>query len=1290
MQTRLAAEQAALARGKNQTDIGTWQLIGPSTLNEYGQVDSGRISAIAVDPTNNQIVYAGAAQGGIWKTTDGGGAWTPLTDTQASLAIGSIAIDPQNHLTIYVGTGEDNNSIDSYYGEGILKSTDGGNTWTNIPGPFAGGEGGGARIGGLAVQPNNASVVLAAVGCCAPGPSGVYRSANGGQTWTQVLNAGYAEAYNVIFDPHTPNTAYASLDANGVYKSTNAGVTWAAANGAGASALPLSGNGRVALAMDPNTTTTLWAAIASNTNSNLAGLFKTTDGGNTWTNLPDTPSFCGTQCWYDLALAVQPGNSNVIFAGGQATYAPPSGGSVVQSLDGGDTWTIYDNLHPDTHALAFSQDGSILYVGNDGGMFSTNQVASTKINWTDLNAGLATEQFYPGLSVDPNNVNIAFGGTQDNSMEAYYGTTAWTSVACGDGGVTLIDNTTSPDTVYTNCIELSVLKSTDGGQTFQSAQNGINTSDRVNWTPPAAMDPTNLKRLYFGTQHVYQTTNGAGLWTQISPDLTNGDTLSAIAVSPVNPGTVWAASTDSRVSLTLNALNGATASWSNVTGTNMLPPRYITALAADPHQADTAYVTFSGFTGYGDNLGHVFITTNSGASWTDISGNLPNLPVDDIVVDPEQANTIYVATDFGVFYTTNGGAAWATLVTGLPRVAVLSLKLHPSRNLFAATHGRSMWETNVSSVTSVPSIVGLSPSSVIAGAATFTLTVNGGAFTNTAIVQWNGADLATKFVSATQITATVPAADVTTGGTAEITVIIPGGGVSNAFQFAILSSQLSITKSHSGNFTQGQDGPVYSVTVTNAGPGPTGGTVTVTDTAPAGMTLVSMADSGTGAPTWTCTGNACTTGNALAVGASYPAINVTVNVAVNAPGQVTNQVSASGGGPGKATASDLTIIEPLVANDIMSGTTPAGGSGCAVPPPSDAFLTASSQAEVWFLVSYANAGDQAVANWYAPNGSLYTSASWAPVSSAGSFCFWDSIDIAGNMPASEPGNWSVTLNWNGSLLFELQFTIGSTLNVPSDFNHDGQPDVIWEEPKVGWAQTWYLGGPQGVSITNAANLTKANPWQIVGIGDFNGDGNPDVAWQDPVHGAVQVWYLGGPLGNQLIGAADITASNPWRVVSVADFNGDGHPDLLWQNPTNGFSQIWYLGGPQGITLLGAADLDQTNPWRIVGTGDFNGDGVPDVLWQDPVSGTVQIWYMGGNTPGAQGTQLISAVNLTGKMTTKVVAIADFNQDGHPDVIFQDPVTGAATVYYFTGAQGAISNGTAVLSSGNSWYIAGPH
>lgn len=787
MEARIAAEQAAVSRVKNASDLGSWQLAGPSTMNGFWGLNSGRISAVAVDPTNNQIVYAGAAQGGVWKSTNGGGTWSPLTDAQASLAVGSIAIDPQNHLTIYVGTGEENNSGDSYYGEGVLKSTDGGNTWANIPGPFAGGSGGGARIGGMAVQPNNSSVVLAAAGCCSPGPSGVYRSADGGQTWTQVLNVSGSQAYDVIFDPNTPATAYASVDSRGVYKSTNNGVTWSPANGSGGSALPLSGNGRFALAMDPNATTTLWVAIASNTNNSLAGLYKTVDGGSTWTNLPNAPSFCGGQCWYDMALAIQPGNSNVIFAGGQATYAPPSGGAVVQSLDGGNTWTIYSNIHPDSHAFTFSHDGSILYLGNDGGMWSTNQISSTNITWTVLNAGLATQQFYPGLSIAPSNVNIGFGGTQDNSLEGYTGTTTWASVTCGDGGASLIDDSTNPVTVYANCIGNSFEKSTDGGVTFNTAQNGINSLDRTNWTPPMALDPSNPQRLYFGTSNVYQSTNGAGLWTEISPDLTNGTggTLTALAISPVNGNTVWAGSSDSQVSVTQNALAGASAAWTNVTGTSMLPPRYLTALAADPQQANTAYVTFSGFSGYGDNLGHVFMTTDAGASWTDISGNLPNFPVNDIAIDPLQANTIYVGTDFGVFYTTNGGTAWASLVTGLPRVAVDSLKLHPSRNLFAATHGRSVWETNVASVTAIPSIISLSPPSVVAGAAGFTLTVNGGAFTSTSIVQWNGADLATTFGSSTQLTATVLATDLLTAGTAEVAVIIPGGGVSNSFGFTI-------------------------------------------------------------------------------------------------------------------------------------------------------------------------------------------------------------------------------------------------------------------------------------------------------------------------------------------------------------------------------------------------------------------------------------------------------------------------------------------------------------------------
>jgi hypothetical protein len=262
-------------------------------------------------------------------------------------------------------------------------------------------------------------------------------------------------------------------------------------------------------------------------------------------------------------------------------------------------------------------------------------------------------------------------------------------------------------------------------------------------------------------------------------------------------------------------------------------------------------------------------------------------------------------------------------------------------------------------------------------------------------------------------------------------------------------------------------------------------------------------------------------------------------------------------------------------------------------------------------------------------------------------------------------------------------------NVQYDFNGGPGPDVIWQNPQTGAAQVWYLGGTQGTNVTGAANLALGSPWRIVGVADFDGDGTPDVVWQDPVSGAVQVWFLGGSGGNVIGGAANITSGNSWRVVSVADFNRDGHPDLLWQDPVSGFSQIWYMGGTQGVTLLGAATIDSANTWQIAGSADFNGDGFPDVLWQDPESGTVQIWYMGGTQAGAEGSVVQSAANLAAS-PWHVVAIADFNLDGHPDVVFQDPVSGSAQVFFYTGAQGTTPSGAAVLSGPNPWIIAGPH
>ena len=215
----------------------------------------------------------------------------------------------------------------------------------------------------------------------------------------------------------------------------------------------------------------------------------------------------------------------------------------------------------------------------------------------------------------------------------------------------------------------------------------------------------------------------------------------------------------------------------------------------------------------------------------------------------------------------------------------------------------------------------------------------------------------------------------------------------------------------------------------------------------------------------------------------------------------------------------------------------------------------------------------------------------------------------------------------------------------------GPNEVVWQDPVSGFSQIWFLGGAQGTSYLSAATITTKNIWRIAAIADFNGDGYPDIVWQDPVSGASQVWFMTGPQGITLLEAATLSGPNPWRIVAAADFNQDGHPDLLWQAPSSGWAQIWYLGGPQGITIESAANLTLKNPWQIVGVADFNQDGHPDVVWQDPVHGTVQIWYL----TGALGNQLLTALNLTTSTTSGVVGIEDFNHDGHPDVVWENPV-----------------------------------
>ncbi len=773
-------------------DSVNWTLIGPKPSDGgTSYVSSGRVNAIAIDPRDNNVVYAGAAGGGVWKTTDGGTNWTPLTDHETSLASGAIVIDPNSPDTVYVGTGEENFTGDSYYGAGILKSTDGGKTWTNLVGPFLR-----DRIGSLAIQPGSSQVLL----CTSP--SGVWRSADGGKTWALTLSG--AAGISVVFDPTNGASAYASLgiyygsSRNGVYHSTDGGITWTAANGIKTAGLPTTIAGRIDIAMAPSAPSTIYAQIGDNATYGLAGIYKTTDGGNTWHPLPiEDPSLWGTQAYFTNAIRVHPTNPDIVWSGALAIY---------RSLDGGATWVELPQagannttIHVDFHALAFTPDGSKLYMGNDGGMYSTTDISAGMVNWTSLNDTLAITEFHPGMSVDPVSPLTTVAGAQDNSTQRYNGDPNWESLACGDGGFTAIDPA-FPVLAYGACQRAEVLRSLNlaGSGTWVSASYGIDQTDATQFISPLAMDGSSPQALYFGTYRLWRSQDSGGRWYSVSPDLTGGNegTFTAIAVAPSDGNTVYIGTSNSKVQVTTDIGDGAGAVWTD--RSKGLPPRSVTHIAVDPIDSGTAYVAFSGFNGGTDKLGHVFKTPDGGATWKDISGNLPNIPVNDLIVDPDIPQTIYLATDAGVMVTTDGGASWSSLGNGLPNVVVTTMALQRNaRVLRAATYGRSVWEILVPlSATSLqPVIDSIAPASANPGDTGFTLAVTGSRFGTGTMLRWNGQARPTTLVDSSHLTAQIPASDIGVLGRASVSVFTPssGAGASNSAGFVIGSGPKSST-----------------------------------------------------------------------------------------------------------------------------------------------------------------------------------------------------------------------------------------------------------------------------------------------------------------------------------------------------------------------------------------------------------------------------------------------------------------------------------------------------------------
>jgi photosystem II stability/assembly factor-like uncharacterized protein len=672
---------------KDSPGDANWILAGPTNI-------EGRITVIAIHPTNPQIVYAGCANGGVWKSTNFCQTWTSVFDNQNTSSIGALAIDPINPQVIYCGTGEAN-SLRSYYpGTGMFKSTDGGNTWTNI------GLTNTYSFGNISINPlNTQEIYAAAVGALRHrNPErGVYKSINGGTTWTQALYlSDSVGAVDVVVDPVTPSKVFAVMwermrredyikyggPFTALYKSTNSGVNWTVVTGG----FPSNDAtlGRVNIDISPANTQIVYAFTAY-ANGNSRGLYKSTDGGNNWSLINSGVAPSNTYAWFNRICKVSPTDANKLFCGGLDMYISTSGGT---------SFNFVNASHVDHHAVCFAPSNSnYIVIGNDGGIdYSSNGGTS----WS-ASTSLPITQFYAG-DISYTSPNVILAGAQDNGTNRTLtgNLNDWQTIYGGDGFYCLVDYL-NPQNVYASSQNGGLGRSTNGGSSFLGATSGLQGAgtSMTNWSTPYVMDKTNPLTLYCGTYMVHKTINGMQSWTPISPDLANGHiqnlgTITTVDVSKSNPNVIYAGTDDANVWVTTN---GGT-NWTKIN--SGLPYRWVTRVTIHPDSANICYVTLSGYKV--DSTGaHIFRTTNYGSSWTSISSNLPNAPINDVLIDPMDYKTLYIGTDIAVMYSTNLGGSWQVLGSAWPaNVPVHDLTFHnPTRNLVAWTHGRSAFKINI-------------------------------------------------------------------------------------------------------------------------------------------------------------------------------------------------------------------------------------------------------------------------------------------------------------------------------------------------------------------------------------------------------------------------------------------------------------------------------------------------------------------------------------------------------------------------------------------------------------------
>jgi len=671
-----------------------WTELGPAPIRTPGSLNwTGRIAAVVCSPTNPSLYYAGGADAGFWRSTDAGVTWTTLSDAWPTTAVGCIALDPSDEQIIYVGTGEANFANHSRYGLGIMKSTDGGDTWAHIAEPaFAG-----RCLSTIVVDHADAQTLYAAVTRAGgfpqlaaakghpqrEGPLGVFKSTDAGVSWTRLEGFPDLAATSLVMDPTNSQVLYAAVghifgDAlNGIYKSTDAGANWTRLT----TGLPGNPFGRISLAIAPSNPQRLFALIARPSDgtgggaSNLGG-YSTSDGGASWSSAGSVDQ--ATYGWYLSVASVNPANSNQVFYGGLQLSR------VI--LPGGNRVTVTPP-HVDIHALAWDASGRLV-VGDDGGIHRTANLGSS---WQHLNTGLGTIQFYAGVSSSPAFPDFVLGGAQDNGTSLRFGPGAadWEHVFGGDGGWTQFAGTfPTPSVMFVESQGTAALaRSTDGGETFSSFGTGI--SGRNCFLPPYLIDPNNPNRLLYGTHRVHERI-GADPWTVISPDLSDGGVgaIRTLAIAPADSNYVYAATNDGNVQRSTDSGHTFTLIRDNVPGW----PRVTRELFVSPMDPQEVWLAVAAF-----GADQVLRSTDAGANWQAMDAGLVDVPVNAVAIDYDAAPpAIFLGTDRGVWRSDDAGVSYRRHGCGLPvGVCVIDLRVEPlavgGPRLFIATQGRGAW-----------------------------------------------------------------------------------------------------------------------------------------------------------------------------------------------------------------------------------------------------------------------------------------------------------------------------------------------------------------------------------------------------------------------------------------------------------------------------------------------------------------------------------------------------------------------------------------------------------------------